>query len=126
MDFDIKRFFIDVPRIIIDSGEIDAVLFYGVFGATHGKKKFGSMVQGMDDAMVAGYDSYICSNAEGFNDILRKAGVPVLSSSFTGIEDAPVARMMELGIPVYPTPERAAFALATMARYARWKKGVTS
>jgi acetyltransferase len=123
MDFDIKRFFIDVPRIIIDSGEIDAVLFYGVFGATHGKKKFGSMVQGMDDAMVTGYDSYICSNAEGFNDIVRKAGVPVLSSSFTGIEDAPVARMMELGIPVYPTPERAAFALATMARYARWRKG---
>ena len=45
MDFDIKRFFIDVPRIIIDSGEIDAVLFYGVFGATHGKKKFGSTHQ---------------------------------------------------------------------------------
>ncbi len=80
----------------------------------------------MDDAMVAGYDGYICSNAEGFDDILRKAGIPVLSSSFTGIEDAPVARMMELGIPVYPTPERAAFALATMARYARWKQGVTS
>jgi acyl-CoA synthetase (NDP forming) len=122
MDFDIKRFFIDVPRIIVDSGEIDAVLFYGIFGATHGKRKFASLMGGMNDEMAIGYDKYICDNAEGFNDILRKAGVPVLSSSFTGIEDVPVARMMELGIPVYATPERASFALATMTRYAQWRK----
>ncbi|MBN2225089.1 MAG: CoA-binding protein [Deltaproteobacteria bacterium] len=123
MDFDLKRFFVDVPQIIINSGEIDAVLFYGVFGGTHGKRKFESLVDGPDLAALEGYDSYMSQMAEKFVEILAKAGIPVLSSSFTGIEDVPVARMMELGVPVYPTPERAATALAAMARYARWQKG---
>ena len=33
---------------------------------------------------------------------------------------------LELGIPVYPTPERASFALATMVRYAEWRERVAS
>jgi acyl-CoA synthetase (NDP forming) len=123
MDFDLKRFFIDVPKMVIDSGEVDAILFYGVFGGTHGKRKFESLVDGPDVAALEGYDSYMSGMVDGFADIVAQAGVPVLSSSFTGIEDVPVARMMELGIPVYPTPERAATALAVMARYARWRQG---
>lgn len=126
MDFDLKRFFVDVTGAVIASNEADAILFYGVFGATHGKRKFGSLMHGMDEAMVSGYDKYICEFAQQFADMATKAGVPVLSSSFTGIEDVPVARMMELGIPVYPTPERASFALATMVRYAEWRERVAS
>jgi acyl-CoA synthetase (NDP forming) len=122
MDFDLKRFFIDVTQLIADSGEADAILFYGVFGATHGKRKFGVVAGGPDDAALDGYDKYMSGMVDGFVEIAAKAGVPVLSSSFTGIEDVPVARMMELGIPVYPTPERAAQALAAMVRYAEWRK----
>ena len=122
MDFDLKRFFIDVTEVIVGSGEVDALLFYGVFGATHGQKKFGSIKGGPDTAAVQGYDSYLSDLAGKFAVLVRQADIPVLSASFTGIDDAPVARMMELGIPVYPTPERAALALATMARYARWKR----
>jgi acetyltransferase len=125
MDFDLKRFFVDVPEIIINSGEIDAVLFYGIFGATHGKRKFGTLTDAPNGTALEQYDDYMSQMAEQFVEITAKAGIPVLSSSFTGIEDVPVARMMERGIPVFPTPERAAMALAAMERYARWKRGVS-
>ncbi len=126
MDFDLKRFYIDVPKVVVESGEIDALLFYGVFGATHGKRKFASIIDGPDEAALNRYDGYMSGLAAEFAEILTNADIPVLSASFTGIDDLPVARMMELGIPVYPTPERAALALATMARYARWRQGRTS
>jgi acyl-CoA synthetase (NDP forming) len=119
MDFDLKRFFIDVTEVVVGSGEVDAILFYGVFGAVHGKKKFTAAIGGPDEATLNGYDGFISEMAGRFAEITGKAGIPVLSASFTGIDDVPVARMMELGIPVYPTPERAAFALAQMVKYVR-------
>jgi acyl-CoA synthetase (NDP forming) len=121
MDFDLKRLFVDVTDLVIKSGEIDAVLFYGIFGATHAMKKFGKLAHA-DPAAFDRYDDYIIGFIERFSETLRQAGIPILSASFTGSDDAPVRKMMDAGIPVYPTPERAAVALAAMVRYARWRQ----
>ncbi len=122
MDFDLKRLFVDVADLVIKSGEVDAVLFYGIFGATHAKKKFGK-IGSVQPGSFEQYDNYIMGFIDRFASRLRDAGVPVLSASFTGSDDEPIKKMMEAGIPVYPTPERAAAALAAMARYAGWRSG---
>jgi acetyl coenzyme A synthetase (ADP forming)-like protein len=48
---------------------------------------------------------------------------PVLAAFMGGNEVAPArARLMELGIPNYPTPDRAVAALRAMHDYAAWKR----
>ena len=121
MDFDIRRLFIEITGRVIDSGEADAILFYGVFGGENFYKKFQKI--GMEDReMIEGYEKYYTSVLEEFVELTKKAGIPVLTSSFTGRGDTPVGRMMDLGIPTYATPERASAALSAMVRYARFKE----
>ncbi len=67
------------------------------------------------------FSKYLGEIVREFNQILRSSNVPVVTASFTGKEDSSVELMMELGIPVYSTPERASAALAAMAKYARYR-----
>jgi acyl-CoA synthetase (NDP forming) len=121
MDFDIKKLFIDVTAAVIESGEVDAILFYGVFGSTHLMKKFQKL--GISDTeSLAQYDSFLDSVIHEFSEMNRKANIPIISASFAGNEDKAVATVMEMDIPIYPTPERASAALGALVRYARYRK----
>jgi len=123
MDFDLERFFVTLPKIVLDSGEADAILFYGVFSGAHAKKKM-DILNRPEAAMLEQYDEFLTGYIETFVQAVADAGIPLVAASFNGKLDTPVARMMEMGVPVYPTPERAAAALAVMNRYARWRDGL--
>lgn len=120
MDFDIRKQFIDVTKMVIESGEVDSVLFYGVFGGKNFDKKFEILGIANDD-MRLGYYKYIDQVIEEFNGIIKASDIPVVTASFTGREETAVAKMIEMGIPIYSTPERASAALAAMTRYARFR-----
>ncbi|MBN1883830.1 MAG: CoA-binding protein [Deltaproteobacteria bacterium] len=120
MDFDLEKFFITVPKLVIESGEADAVLFYGVFSGAHAKKKM-EILKRPEAEMLDGYDQYLTNLLETFVRNVANSGIPLVAASFNGKLDTPVARMMEMDVPVFPTPERAAAALAAMNRYARWR-----
>ncbi len=120
MDFDIRKQFIDVTKMIIESGEVDAILFYGVFGGANFDKKFDKLGI-IPTEMRAGFSKYLGEIVREFSQILRSSNIPVVTASFTGKEDSSVELMMELGIPVFSTPERASAALAAMAKYAKYR-----
>jgi acyl-CoA synthetase (NDP forming) len=120
MDFDARKLYIDVTKKVIESGEIDAILFYGAFGAAHMMKKFKKL--GLNDSdKLDQYDEYLKAIIDEFSDLNRNYDIPILAASFSGKEDSIVAKIMEVKIPIYPTPERASVALSAMAKYARFR-----
>ena len=120
MDFDLEKFFITVPKLVIDSGEADAILFYGVFSGSHAKKRM-EILKRPEAEMLDQYDHFLTGFIETFVQNVADADIPIVAASFNGKPDKPVTRMMEMGVPVFSTPERAAAALAAMNRYARWR-----
>jgi len=123
MDFDLQKFLVTVPKLVIDSGEADAILFYGVFSGAHAKKKM-EILERPEAAMLDQYDDYLTGFLETFIHAAGEADIPLIAASFNGKPDRPVTRMMDMGVPVFPTPERAAAALAALNRYARWRDGI--
>lgn len=120
MDFDVKKQFIDVTKMVIESGEVDAILFYGVFGGANFNKKF-DILGITQKEMRTGYYKYMDQVIGDFNELIKASEIPVVTASFTGREEPAVAKMIEMGIPIYTTPERASAALAAMAKYAKFR-----
>jgi len=51
---------------------------------------------------------------QGFKELPREYGRPIVASSFWGREDEAVAYLTDNWIPMYPTPERAVSAMSAL------------
>lgn len=121
MTLDTKPLMVDIPRLVYESNEADAILFYGLFGTRHAREKVESM-KGLIDFPIPvekmeGYMDSLCDELVKF---ASETGTPVLGSSFWGREDRPIAYLQDKGIPMYISPERATRSLAAMWRYKQW------
>ncbi len=118
-----EAFFSRVPRIIAESGEVDVLLFYGLFGIE-------TFLHYRDNPAVApSLDRGMIQAALGLGNTLKiKIGealsslpIPVICSTFLDLDEPLIAHLIECGIPFLPTPERAARAAWALCRYASWR-----
>jgi acyl-CoA synthetase (NDP forming) len=65
-------------------------------------------------------------NARRFAELLRGFGKPVMGASFNGLQDMAIKILVEGGIPIYPSPERAVRAMAMLCEYAEIKQRAES
>lgn len=113
-----------IPNIVYDSGEVDAVLIHGIMigGFLRGVKR-----EAPDSKLVDEDDNALKLFAEAFHKDLvalsHKKGCTVLTSSFGDRSDEAIDYVMRNNIPVYPSPERAVYALRAMIQYSEWLAG---
>jgi acyl-CoA synthetase (NDP forming) len=111
-----------IPKAVFASGEVDAFLIHGLGGMS------GSGVVGASAAATIGLSpdqikAFAELSNQGLIELKQDLSCPVVISTFSDPTDAGVSHAMRHDIPVYPTPERAASALAALVRYGRWRAG---
>ncbi len=121
MNYDLDLIYKKLPELILQSQDMDGLLFYGIFGSIHFQDKIaftgnpaGNILNPMKSLLEKACDEFV--------KLPEKLKKPILCACFSGREDDAVVRIQDGGIPVYPTPERAARAMAALWEYATIKK----
>jgi len=112
---DYKALYDTIPRLLMESGEVDGIVMYGVFGTLLFRTLQAALKGRIDygiEALVPMYMGLI----EGFSKLSAEYGKPILVSSFWGRDDDALAYLTDVGVPVYPSPERAVKAFAALYR----------
>ena len=118
-----ENFFSKVPRMIAESGEVDLLLFYGLFGVEtflHYRDNPAvapSLNRAMIQAAMEAGSALKCKIGEA----LTSLPIPVICSTFLSLNEPLISHLVERGIPFLPTPERAAGAAGALCRYAAWR-----
>ncbi|MCX5868388.1 MAG: acetate--CoA ligase family protein [Proteobacteria bacterium] len=115
-------YYVHLPTILLENPEYEGLLIYGVFGPEYlleQKKKIGNLMEMPADDVLwhLGLD-----NARQFAGLLRGFGKPVMGASFNGLKDMAIKALVENGVPIYPTPERAVRAMDMLCEYAQIKQ----
>jgi len=102
-----------IPRTLMESDEVDGIVMYGVFGSL----LFNTIQKALGDRISYDMENimpvYTRLLAE-FAKFPSEYGKPLLVSSFWGRDDDALAFLTDSGIPVYPSPERAVKAFASL------------
>lgn len=112
---DVSSLYEKIPRMLCASGEIDALVMYGIFGS-YLFKKIAHGLSGRLDFPVENLMPFIVEMLEKLKEIPFEYGVPIVASSFWGREDDALDYLADAGVPVFPSPERAVDAVAALAR----------
>jgi len=111
-----------IPKAIFESGEADAFLIHGLGGMNaHGA--VGASATATMGFTIDQLKAYAELSNQGLIELREKLSCPVVISTFSDHTDLGVSHAMSHNIPIYPTPERAASALAALIRYGKWRKG---
>lgn len=113
---DMETMYATVPRMLMESGEIDGIVMYGVFGSMLYRK----IRSAMGDRIRLPIDEvapYAMDLLSRLKDLPGEFGKPLLVSSLWGKDDDALEFLVESGVPVYPTPERAVSAMAALYRW---------
>lgn len=110
-----------VPEILHESGEVDGIVMYGIFG-TRIFSIFRDLIGDRFSFPVEEAEPVLKGYLESFIEFPGKSGIPVVVSSFMGPDDKAVSFVKNNDIPVLPSPERAVKAMAALCRYAEYRK----
>jgi len=111
MNFD--AMYNEIPRMVMESGEVDGIVMYGVFGSMLYRK----IQAGLGDRLNLPIDRVLPSaikRLDRLKALPAELGRPLLLSSLWGKDDDALEYLVQQGIPVYPTPERAVKAMAAL------------
>jgi acyl-CoA synthetase (NDP forming) len=121
MNYDLELIYKKLPELILNLRKIDGMLFYGIFGTIHFKDKI-AMTGDLSDIPIDLMEQMTEKACNEFIKLPEKFKKPILCASFNGREDNAVALIQDGGIPVYPTPGRAARAMAALWEYKKIKE----
>jgi len=103
---------------------VDVLLFYGFFGIEtflhyrdHPAVAPSLNPALMEAALRLGTDLQHTIAAS-----LRNLPVPIICSTFLGLDESLIGHLVESGVPFLPTPERAARAAGALCRYGQWRR----
>ncbi len=120
MNYDVDLIYRKLPQLLLKQPDIDGLLFYGIFGTIHFQDKIAH-AGGSGNEMLAFMKQMLEKACGEFVQLPEKLKKPILCACFSGREDNAVVQIQDGGIPVYPTPERAAGAMAALWEYAKIK-----
>jgi len=111
----------EIPKIVYESGEVDAVLIHGVMGSSF-LRAMAVLAPEMprahqDPEKLKGIIEYAHSGLVQ----LARSDCPIITSTFGNREDFAVDYVMKNDVPLYPSPERAVAAMAAVMRYHQWR-----
>ncbi len=104
--------FKDLLRVLLDSGEVDGAVLYGLFGQEWfvNMRRYYPALDDMVEQMREFYSAFLTELAE----TARSAGKPFVVMSFLNMESNVIAKLTSLEVPVYPSARRCASALRAL------------
>lgn len=120
-DTDMSRFR-EVTKLVLESEDIDAVLVYGLFVSgffERRKETYASFFPDMPMEPVLEFARAFVAKVAELPHQLKK---PMVMASMMGPHEDGFRAFTGAGTPAYPTPERAARALAALSRYWEWRR----
>jgi acetate---CoA ligase (ADP-forming) len=110
---------VDIPRMILESGEVDGVIIHGIMGSAFRDVIAGQMKGFLDIPMEAMADA----EEKTLSELVTVAGQsnkPVVCSSFMDRNQDNCTRyLQDHGVPVLYGPEKAVRAMAYLRQYGR-------
>lgn len=111
-------YFLNIPRVLLEDEGVDGMLIYVLIPTHTVRNALGAM--GVPEERIAEkMEKVLRQQVEAVAALVQTLHKPIIGYSFRDRRDSAVARLQDLGVPVLPSPERAARAMAALARYSR-------
>ena len=129
-DMSWDNFYVKIPKLLTASGEVDSLIFYGLFSMDKWFKYFmnqeksalKSMVNLFDSKMIEGSQTVMFDMFKSLLRIGRHANIPILFTNlFLARADPLVEFIQSHGLPLY-LPETAPKIMSLMWEYARHRQ----
>jgi len=102
-----------IPLLILESGEVDGMVIHGVGGGSW----YDQLSHNQDNTIKFPFEEmkkWMEAIFKKLAELPGLTGKPIVTSSFAGREDSAVALVQDMGLPCFPTPERAVLAMAQL------------
>ena len=117
-------FFHGIPKVLLEEKGADGMLIY--FLATAGMIHTALTSMGVpDDEIDTQIQNIVDTQCQSIAALVKTHGKPIVGFSFLTRENPFVTSLQDRGVPVLPSPERAAKAFGAMVDYTRLRKKIS-
>lgn len=106
-----------IPEIVMESGEVDAVVLHGTMRSGFIKVIYPHLVEMLNGTPLEAILDMLKIDFEKSASLPHVYGIPMAISSFFDFEDDFTAAYHRHDVPVHDSPEKAARALASLLKY---------
>jgi acyl-CoA synthetase (NDP forming) len=114
-----------IPKALIEEKNADMLLVY-CFTPSQNITRALAFIGVPEDEITETRERIISEQSETLARLLERHDKPLVGYTWRSMEEAFIKGLLERGVPVFPGPERAARALAAMARYAQVREEILS
>jgi acyl-CoA synthetase (NDP forming) len=118
-------YFSSIPQVILGDEGVDGMLIY-ILIPTHTVQNALRAMGVPEEKLSEKIEKILVQQVETVAGLVQGLQKPVIGYSYRRREDSAVRRLQDLGIPVFPSPERAAKAMAALVRYGRMQTRIKS
>ncbi|NHI92242.1 MAG: acetyl-CoA synthetase [Candidatus Lokiarchaeota archaeon] len=129
-DMNWDNFYSKIPKLLINSGEVDSLIFYGLFSMDKWfknfkvKNPFQSVKNLSDDGFLEASQKVMTDNFKSLIRTGRKANMPMLFTNlFLSRADPLIETIQSRGLPIL-LPEVAPKIMSLMWQYAKYKQNL--
>lgn len=116
---DMEAFYVHTPKILMEDPQIDGLLLYGAFGVGFWRYLIDASSGRLDLPDMEPMERMMDYLLRTLADLPHTYGKPLLVVNVDGFADDATDKLRSYGVPVLPSPERAAAALMALHRYHR-------
>jgi acyl-CoA synthetase (NDP forming) len=114
-------YFDSIPQILLDEPHADLLMIYVLTPERAVMRAIEAMAVPKDQIPKLA-ESYFDDQAKALAALKKKYAKPIVGFSFHNREHPMLQKLRALAIPILPTPNRAAKAMAALVKYTRFKK----
>ena len=116
-DLNVNLFYQGVPKVVWEAGEVDALIFYGLYGASALERSLKFTNYDFSEIFpLEAMDIVMTEVLTAFTDWVHEYHIPVLMSCIDTGDDV-VKILQEKGVPVFKFPSMAVKAMKVLVKY---------
>ena len=106
-----------IPQLIMESGEVDGLVLHGAMNSGLMKMFHSHVSELMGNIPLETFLEQAAIDMSDAVTLPRKYNLPLIVSSFFGREDNSTSLYMDHEVPVFDSPEKAAWGMVTLLRH---------
>ncbi|MBN1662959.1 MAG: acetate--CoA ligase family protein, partial [Deltaproteobacteria bacterium] len=114
---DMKLLAATIPEMILESGEVDAIIVHGAINSGFMKAAYPHILEIVGNMPLETFLEKTALDMTAAVELPRKYGLPLVVSSFFGREDNITSCYMDHDVPVFDSPEKAARGMVSLLRH---------
>ncbi|MBU2234200.1 MAG: acetate--CoA ligase family protein [Proteobacteria bacterium] len=106
-----------IPQLIMESGEVDGLVLHGAMNSRFMKMFYSHVSELIGNIPLETFLEQAAIDMSDAVTLPRKYHLPLIVSSFFGREDDNTSLYMDHDVPVFDSPEKAAWGMVTLLRH---------